>query len=151
MKQLIITVILCFFSFSVTAVDINKACNERNEQKQALLGHDMSTSINEAFLAGQCTGYEKTYYSNTNIYSFAKLSQACSEFVEQKKAILPMDMSTTLSEAMQSGMCVGAIYKIAKSCHHEHYSINYTYIANYVRHSSSRQAVYDIAEYVGCR
>ena len=72
MQRLIIAILLSVFSLSVAAIDINKACKERNEQKHALLSN-LSTSISEALLAGQCTGYEQTSYSNTNIYSFAEL------------------------------------------------------------------------------
>jgi hypothetical protein len=150
MQRLIIAILLSIFTLSAAAVDIRSACQERDEQKKALMSK-ISTSISEALLAGQCTGYEQTSYTYSNRYSFAKLPQACSEFVEQKKAILPFNMSTSLLEAKRAGMCMGAIYKIAKDCQHEHYRIDYDYIADYVRHLNRRQALDSIAEYVGCR
>jgi len=148
MQQLIVAILLSIFSLSVAAIDINKACRERDEQKHALL-NEMSTSISEALLAGQCSGYQQTSYHN--MHSFTELPLACSEFVEQKKAFLPFNMSTSLLEAKRAGMCMGAIYKIAEDCRHEDYRINYDYIADYVRHLNRRQALDSIAEYVGCR
>lgn len=148
MQRLIIAILLSIFSLSVAAIDINKACEERDEQKNALLSK-MSTSISEALLAGQCTGYEQASYSN--IDSFAELPLACSEFVEQKKAFLPFDMSTSLREANLAGMCLGAIHKIAEHCQLEDSRIDYDSIADKIRVSSRDQIIHNMAKYVGCR
>ena len=153
MLRLIIVLLLCFYSLSASAVgiDIDKACEERDEQKKALLSK-MSTSITEAFLAGQCTGYQQTYYrSSYNAHSFEGLSMACSEFVEQKEALLPFNMSTTLKEAMFAGMCIGAIYKVAENCGVDEQYIQYLVIAEGMKEMSESQAVIHIITGLRCR
>ena len=150
MQRLIITLLLFSLSFSASAMDIGNACKERDEQKKALLSK-MSTSISEALLAGQCTGYHQTSYTKYSASSFDELPQACSEFVEQKEALLPFDMSTTLSEAMLAGMCLGAIYKVAASCESAEYQIKYLYIAKNIKGLNESQSVLRIAEHFNCR
>jgi len=150
MLRLFITISLFFLSFSAAAMDIESACKERDEQKKALLSN-MSTSISEALLVGQCTGYHQTSYTEYRVFSLEELPQACSEFVEQKEALLPFDMSTTLSEAMLAGMCLGAIYKVAESCEIEEYQIKYLYIAKNIKGLNERQSVFRIAEHFDCR
>lgn len=150
MRKLIIALLLCSVSQLALAIDVKQACKEREEQKNALFSR-MSTSIKEAMLAGQCSGYEQTAYNYNNQYSFPELPLACSEFVEQKKALLPLDISISLREANLAGMCIGAIYKVAKDCRFEEYRIDYDGIANVVRNQSKRQAVYKVAESIDCR
>lgn len=152
MPRFIIVLLLCCYSLSVTAVgiDIGKACEERDEQKNALLSK-MSTSITEAFLAGQCTGYQQTYYkSSYNTHAFEELSMACSEFVEQKEALLPLNMSTTLKEAMYAGMCTGAIYKVAKSCGSPDQYIQYLVIAKGMNNMNETQAIAYLTSVLNC-
>lgn len=146
MSRLIIILLLCFCSLPVSAIDIKKACEERDEQRNALL-NKMSTSITEAFLAGHCVGYEKTYYLGTSIDN---LSEACSEFIERKEALLPFDISTTLSEAAKAGMCIGAIYKVAKSCDIDEKYIRYLNIARGIRHMDNKLALVHITTTFGC-
>jgi hypothetical protein len=134
-------------------MNIESACKERDEQKKAPLSK-MSTSYSEAFLAGQCIGYEKityTYtYSNINfdINSFAELPNACSEFVEKKEALLPF-VSTSLSEAMLAGMCVGAIYNIANKCDGGQH-IEYLNIAKSIKGLNATNAANRIAYSLSC-
>ncbi|MGB2742817.1 MAG: hypothetical protein WBC60_19915 [Cognaticolwellia sp.] len=149
MQKFIIALSMLFFSLSTLAIDIDKACKERDEQKHALLSN-MSTSISEALLAGQCIGYKKASYNNFNISTFADLSKACSEFVEQKEALLPFNMSTNLTEAMYAGMCLGAIYKIATKCNSDESLINYLYIAKGIIDTTESQAVFHIDNYLNC-
>jgi hypothetical protein len=152
MLRLILVLLLCFYNFSASAagIDIDKACEERDEQKKALLSK-MSTSISEAFLAGQCTGYRKTYYrSSNNSHSFEELSLVCSEFVEKKQALLPFNMSTTLREAMYSGMCIGAIYKVAEACDVKEQYIQYLVIAKGMQHMNATQALVYMSAALNC-
>jgi hypothetical protein len=146
MYRLIIALLLSVLSLSATALDIENACNERDEQKHSLLSK-MSTSISEALLAGQCTGYK----SINNILSSGELSKACSEFVEQKSALLPFNMSTTLSEAMLAGICVGAIYKLVEGCNSGEKKINYLYIAKDIIGTTKSQTIFRITDYLSCR
>jgi hypothetical protein len=150
MLRLFITISLFFLGFSAAAMDIESACKERDEQKKALLSN-MSTSLSEALLVGQCTGYHKTSYTKYRVSSFEDLPQACLEFVEQKEALLPFDMSTTLSEAMLAGMCLGAIYKIAEDCNRNEHKINYVHIAKDIKGTTENQAVLRIAKHFKCR
>lgn len=124
--SLLICIFFCTTSFA--SVDIDLACKEKKEQKKSLLPR-MSTSLTEANLAGQCTGY-KSYYK-------IDLALSCSEFIEQKKSLLSF-LSTSLSEANLAGMCVGAIYRTAQKCHVDTTSIDYSRIAEGV---SSLKAV----------
>lgn len=146
MQRLIVVIFLSFYSLSVSALDIYKACEERDEQKKALLSI-MSTSISEAFLAGQCTGYKQTYYLGTNIVNFP---QVCSKFVEKREAFLPFDMSTTLSEAAYAGMCIGAIYKVAENCGVDEQYIPYLIIAKGMKGMSESQAIVHMTAKFGC-
>ena len=140
---------LFVLNFSAAAMDIESACKERDEQKKALLSN-MSTSISEALLAGQCIGYEKASYSNFKISTFAGLSKACSEYVEQKEALLPLNISTTFSEAMFSGICLGVIYKIATKCNSDERLINYLYIAKGIIDTIANQEAFYISNYLNC-
>lgn len=149
MHRLMIALLLFFLSLPATAMDIKSACKERDEQKKALLSK-MSTSISEALLAGQCIGYKKASYNNFKISTFADLSKACFEFVEQKEALLPFNMSTNLTEAMYAGMCLGAIYKIATKCNSDESLINYLYIAKGIIDTTESQAVFHIDDYLDC-
>ncbi|GAA6173548.1 hypothetical protein NBRC116592_32180 [Colwellia sp. KU-HH00111] len=152
MLRLIIILLLCFYSLSASAagIDIVKACEERDEQKKALLSK-MSTSITEAFLAGQCTGYQQTYYrSSYNAHAFEELPVACAEFVEQKEALLPLNMSTTLKEAMYSGMCIGAIYKVAEACDVNKQYIQYLFIAKGMKNMNVTLALTYVATALNC-
>ncbi|MDN2664150.1 hypothetical protein OW492_12275 [Psychromonas sp. 14N.309.X.WAT.B.A12] len=110
---------LLFSSNSFADVNIKLACEEKEEQKQSLLTR-LSTSVTEAHLAGQCTGY----YSHSRI----SFRESCSEFIEQKKSLL--SFSTSLKEAYLAGTCIGAIYKTAQDCDVDTYSINYQAIAD---------------------
>ena len=78
--------------------------------------------MTEAHLAGQCTGY---YLSRMEDVEW---KESCSEFLEQKKSLLG-SLSTSLKEANLAGMCVGAIYRVAKRCKVDTHNINYSYIA----------------------
>lgn len=151
MFRLFITISLSFISFSASAMDIEGACKERDEQKQALLSK-MSTSYSEAFLAGVCVGFENiTYtdlYSGFDINSFDELPNSCAEFVEKKEALLPF-VSTSLSEAMLAGMCVGAIYNIANKCGSGQH-IEYLKLAKSIRGLNVTKAANKIANAVGC-
>ncbi|WP_441004023.1 hypothetical protein [Pseudocolwellia agarivorans] len=112
-----LTVVFCTHSYAY--VDIELACQEQEEQKKSLLTK-MSTSLKEANLAGQCTGYHSYY----NI----DLEHACSEFIEQKKSLL-QSLSTSNIEANLAGRCVGATYRIAEDCGVNTSSIDYVLIA----------------------
>lgn len=118
-KGIILIIFIFFSSNSLAKVDIDLACKEKREQQHSLL-EKLSTSMLEANLAGQCTGY----------YSYLKinLKKSCSEFLEQKNSLLGA-MSTSLTEANLAGMCIGAIYRVAKRCKVDTYNINYSYIA----------------------
>jgi len=122
-KYFSLIVFLTFSSYSFAYVDIDKACNEKEEQKNSLLTR-MSTSLIEAHLAGQCTGY--------NNYNLDELIDACAEFVEQKESLIP-SLSTSILEANLSGICVGAIYRIAiKKCDQTFLEIKYLDVAKAV-------------------
>lgn len=125
----IILLFLATFSCSHTyaSVDIELACKEKEEQKETLLTK-MSTSLKEANLAGQCTGY--------NSYHRIDWEESCTEFIEQKKSLL--SMSTSLKEANSAGQCKGAIYKIVeRKCGNILQSIDYDYLAEGASSSSS--------------
>ena len=113
--------IICFFfsTASFASFDIKLACKEKEEQKKSLLTK-MSTSLTEANLAGQCTGYRSYYKIDVTL--------ACSEFIEQKNSLLT-SLSTSLTEANLAGMCVGAIYRAAEKCDVNTASIDYLSIA----------------------
>lgn len=119
---------------SFASVDIVLACEEKKEQQMSLLT-SMSTSLTEANLAGQCTGYKS--------YSRIDIALSCSEFREQKKSLLS-SLSTSLSEANLAGMCIGAIYRVAEECNADTSYINYSYIAKNVYSLDS------IKELIGC-
>ena len=116
-----ILLLTCTFFSTVTfaAVDIDLACKEKKEQKMSLFPK-MSTSLIEANLAGQCTGYHS--------YSRIDVTLACSEFVEQKKSLFTL-LSTSLTEANLAGMCVGAIYRAAERCNADTTFIDYLSLA----------------------
>ena len=111
----------CIFVSTTTfaSVDIDLACKEKEEQKNSILTK-MSTSLTEANLAGQCTGY-KSYYK-------IDFKLSCSELIEQKKSLLS-SLSTSLYEANLAGMCIGAIYRVAEKCRMETSYIDYLSIA----------------------
>lgn len=146
MKKSILFFFISFFSFSTYALDITKACNEEKEQKRSL--SNLSTSMSEAFLAGQCIGYRET--SKFNREFFSELSIACGEYIERKESLLPMEVSTTLSEAMQSGMCIGAIYQVAQSCDRSNVYINYSSIARLVRQTHGENTLNVIEKGLSC-
>ena len=114
---LFFAVIICSKSYAV--VDIDLACEEKKEQQHSLLTK-MSTSLTEAHLAGQCTGYKT--------YDKIDWKRSCSEYIEQKNALLSF-LSTSLSEANSAGKCVGAIYKVAQQCDVKISHINYSRVA----------------------
>lgn len=118
-KWLLIFSSLFFSTTGFASVDIDLACKEKKEQQNSILSK-MSTSVSEAFLAGQCTGYES--------YKRIDWEETCNEFIEQKKAILP-NLSTSLKEAHLSGICVGAIYRVAKVCRYPVQDIDYLGVA----------------------
>lgn len=111
----------CIFISTTTfaSVDIDLACKEKEEQKNSILTK-MSTSLAEANLAGQCTGYESYYKIDFKL--------SCSELIEQKESLLS-SLSTSLSEANLAGMCVGAIYRAAEKCRMDTSYIDYLSIA----------------------
>ena len=97
--------LLLLFSLSAQALDVTKACNELEEQKQALL-EKLSTSFTEANMAGQCIGYQAI---RKNIKINININTACTELIEQKNNLFG-SFSTSLKEANQAGICIGAIY-----------------------------------------
>ncbi|MCZ2722360.1 hypothetical protein O1D97_12165 [Marinomonas sp. 15G1-11] len=115
--------VLFGMSSSVYALNIDKACEEHQEQKQALLSN-LSTSYIEANMAGQCIGYREIQKGNG-----IKLKEYCSEFIEQKENLLGR-MSTSLTEANMAGQCIGAIYAVCKD-------INYTRAAKNIISNSN--------------
>lgn len=132
-----IFVIFILFSSSILAkIDIDLACKEKKEQQRSLL-EKLSTSVTEAHLAGQCTGY---YSLNRSDF---KWKEYCSEFLEQKESLLG-SLSTSLKEANLAGMCVGAIYRVAKRCKVDTYKINYAYIAR------GALTVHKVGQRLGC-
>lgn len=153
MHRLIMILSLFVLNFSAAAMDVESACKERDEQKKALLSK-MSTSYSEAFLAGQCKGFENITYTYTysnitfDINSFDELPNSCAEFVEKKEALLPF-ISTSLSEAMLAGMCVGAIYNISNKCGSGQH-IEYLKLAKSIRGLNATKAANKIAYAVGC-
>ena len=118
-KWSIFIALMAFSNTCLAKIDIDLACKEKKEQQHSLLER-LSTSLTEAHLAGQCTGFKSVYRIN--------LKEACSEFLEQKASLLS-SLSTSLKEANLAGMCVGAIYKLAKECEADTYNIDYTDIA----------------------
>ncbi|MGI2173553.1 hypothetical protein [Shewanella ulleungensis] len=154
MHRIIILLSLLLFCRSVSALDldITEACKEKKEQQNAMFGK-MSTSYSEAFLSGQCIGFEKinVRYSRYEIIyldSFEDLPKACSEFVEKKEALVPF-LSTSLSEATLAGMCVGAIYKVSTICN-KAYGVRYLDIAKGIVDLSAEDAVNRIGYHLGC-
>ncbi|SGY88166.1 hypothetical protein [Moritella viscosa] len=142
MQRLILVLLFsCLSSASFANVDITEACNEYNEQKESLF--ELSTSILEAHLVGQCIGYENTSRYRT----FDELPRACYEFLEQKNALLPNDMSTSLAEATLSGMCIGAIYKIKTLYFEQYYRVDYVYVASHIHNKNKRDALRFIKRY----
>ena len=133
-KWFFLFISLIFSVESVATVDINLACKEKKEQQMSLFSK-MSTSLTEANLAGQCTGY--WHYDEENLH------KACSEFLEQKNALLP-SLSTSLSEAHLAGICIGAIYRVAVECDVYSYHINYSRIAE------NSFSLNSIKEQLGC-
>lgn len=120
-KGLILVVFILFSSSSFANVDIELACKEKKEQRRSPLKR-FSTSVTEAHLAGQCTGYH-----SYNMKNF-EWKKSCSEFLEQKESLLSY-LSTSLIEAKLAGMCVGAIYRVAKRCKVDTHNINYAFVA----------------------
>ena len=136
MQRLILVLLFsCLSSAAFANVDITEACNEYKEQKESLF--ELSTSTIEAHLAGQCMGYKNTSRYRT----FDELPQACHEFLEQKNAFLPNNMSTSLSEATLSGMCIGAIYKIKTLYLELYYRVDYVYVASRIHNKNKRDAL----------
>jgi hypothetical protein len=133
-KGFILVVFILFSSSSLANVDIELACKEKKEQQRSLLER-LSTSVTEAHLAGQCTGYDSYYEVN--------LKESCSEFLEQKESLLS-SLSTSLKEANLAGMCIGAIYRVAKRCKVDTYKINYAYIAR------GALTVHKVEQRLGC-
>lgn len=133
-KGIILVVFILFSASSLANVDIDLACKEKKEQQRSLLER-LSTSMTEAYLAGQCTGYDSYYKIN--------LKESCSEFLEQKESLLG-SLSTSLKEAHMAGMCVGAIYKVAKGCKADIYNINYAFIAR------GALTVHKVEQRLGC-
>lgn len=119
LKGVILVALTLFSTSSLANVDIDRACKEKKEQQRSLLER-LSTSVTEAYLAGQCTGYDSYYKVN--------LKESCSEFVEQKESLLS-SLSTSLKEAHLAGRCVGAIYRVAKQCGVETNRIDYEFVA----------------------
>ncbi|WP_354622940.1 hypothetical protein [Psychromonas sp. MME2] len=105
-KWVSILISILFSASTVASINLNLACKEKKEQQMSLLT-EMSTSVSEAHLAGQCTGYWS--------FEIVPIKESCSEFVEQKNALLPA-FSTSVSEAHYAGICVGVIYRIAQNC-----------------------------------
>lgn len=134
-KWLLLLICTLFCSTSFAAVDIELACKEKKEQQKALF-EKMSTSLKEAHLAGQCTGY--WHFDKVNF------TKACSEFVEQKRALLP-SFSTSLSEASLAGICVGAIYRVAKECDVNSSHIDYSSVAK------GGYSLESVKEHLGCK
>lgn len=132
-KWLLIFSCIFFSTTSIASVDIELACKEKKEQKMSIL--KMSTSFKEAFLAGQCTGYES--------YNEIDWRLSCTEYIEQKKAIFPY-LSTSLKEAHLSGVCVGAIYRVANDCGAQ--SINYLSVAKNAYSLSSVKSEFNCKE-----
>jgi len=138
LKYWLLLVSVIFSSFSFASVDIELACEEKKEQQLSLLSK-MSTSVLEAHLAGQCTGYNSLYQVD--------LGEACSEFVEQKEALLS-SMSTSLSEANLAGICVGAIHKLAsKKCKDTAFTIDYLSMA---KEAIKESSVYSVKKQINC-
>ncbi|MEL0623971.1 hypothetical protein V6238_12800 [Marinomonas arenicola] len=137
MFKILITILLVISS-SAHALNIKKACEEYDEQKQALLSN-LSTSYKEANMAGQCIGYRKVLYENG-----IKLKQFCSEFVEHKESLLG-NISTSLIEANMAGQCIGAIYAACNN-------INYTSAAKIISnsHESFLMSRSNIQNYLNC-
>jgi hypothetical protein len=123
MLKILITILLGMSS-SAYALNIDKACEEYGEQKQALLSN-LSTSYKEANMAGQCIGYRAVIRGNG---IGIKLKQLCSEFIEQKENLLGR-LSTSLKEANMAGQCIGAIYAACNN-------INYTSAAKIIINSN---------------
>lgn len=118
-KWVLILISILFSASTIASVDLEVACKEKKEQQMSLLT-EMSTSVREAHLAGQCTGYWS--------FETVPIKKSCSEFVEQKKALLST-LSTSISEAGLAGICVGVIYRIAEGCDANTSYINYLNIA----------------------
>ncbi|MBQ4833201.1 hypothetical protein J8L70_08110 [Pseudoalteromonas sp. MMG010] len=135
-KNFILVLFILFSASSFANVDIKLACEEKKEQQRSLLKR-LSTSVTEAHLAGQCTGYNLYYMKDI------EWKASCSEFLEQKKSLLG-SLSTSLKEAHLAGICVGAIYRIAKRCKVDTYKINYPYVA------SGDLTVRKVEERLGC-
>lgn len=135
-KAFILVVFIFFSASSLANVDIDLACKEQKEQQRSLLER-LSTSVTEAHLAGQCTGY----YS----YNMAGIEwkESCSEFLEQKESLLS-SLSTSLKEAHLAGRCIGAIYRVAKQCGVETNKIDYEFVAKGVL------TVQGVKERLGC-
>jgi len=119
LKWTSLLICISFHTGVFASVDIDLACKEKKEQEMSLL-NKMSTSLTEANLAGQCTGYTSYYKIEFN--------QVCPEFIEQKRALLS-SLSTSLSEANLAGQCIGAIYRLAKKCKANTTFIDYLHIA----------------------
>jgi len=137
-KYLFLLVSVVFSSFSFATVDIELACEEKKEQQMSLLSK-MSTSLSEAHLAGQCTGYKSLYQVD--------LGEACSEFIEQKEALLS-SVSTSFSEANLAGICVGAIYKLAiEKCRGKTPTIDFLSVA---REVIKERSAYSVERNINC-
>lgn len=133
-------IVACIFlsSISLANVDVTHACAELKEQNEALVPQ-ISTSLSEANLAGQCKGYRND--TGINLY------EACDEFVEQKTALLSV-LSTTVSEANDAGYCVGAVYRIAQRCGVQR--IDYFKVANFIKDARPNSHTSAIKKQLGC-
>ncbi len=137
MLKILISTLLVMSSY-VYALNIDKACEEYDEQKKALLSN-LSTTYKEANMAGQCIGYRKVLYNNG-----VKLKKSCSEFIEHKENLLG-GISTSLKEANIAGQCIGAIYAACND-------INYTSAAKIISNSygSSIMSRSNIQRHLNC-
>jgi len=107
MNRFLYAVLFSLFLLNSTlanALNIEAACQVRDQIKNSLLG-DFSASVGKWHLSGQCVGATKPYHHSD------KISINCSEYLEQKATLLE-GVSTTLTEAYQSGICVGTIYQV---------------------------------------
>ena len=119
------------------ALDTKRACDELEEQQQALIS-TLSTTLEEANLAGQCIGWKKI----KNGYQL-NVFKACTEFLEQRNNLLG-DLSTTFIEANQAGMCLGAVYA---TCSNPSYTSAATSLVGYGDRSMYKR---EIERVVGC-
>lgn len=137
MIRFLLTILLSITALSVHSLDINKACDELKEQKEALLT-DLSASFIEANMAGQCIGY-----SAVNNNRSINLNKACKEFIEHQENLLG-EFSTSLIEANQAGICMGAIYAACGTVSYSNAAIR---VINKISNSASQSY---LRRAVGC-